>query len=44
MRLLRSLIQRWHALHDAARRELLRDPTIILFERASDSGDGAHGR
>ncbi|WP_298401133.1 hypothetical protein [Sphingobium sp.] len=47
MSLLLSALQRWRALHDAARREFLRDPNVILFERASKpatSGHGAHGR
>ncbi|MFC3443688.1 hypothetical protein ACFOKF_21245 [Sphingobium rhizovicinum] len=47
MSLLLSALQRWRALHDAARREFLRDPNVILFERASASAasrDGAHGR
>lgn len=47
MSLLHSLIQRWRTVRDAARRELLRDPTVVLFERAPDTGfpgEGVHGR
>jgi hypothetical protein len=33
MRLLRSLIKGWNDLRITARREFLRDPDVILFER-----------
>lgn len=35
MRLLRSLIEGWGRWRDVARREFLRDPNVILFERAA---------
>lgn len=45
MSLLRSLPQRWARLREAARREFLRDPDVVLFERAAGPvRDGAHGR
>ncbi len=45
MRLLRSLGQSWTRLREAARREFLRDPNVILFERrANPASEGAHGR
>lgn len=44
MRLLRSLIHSWVRLRDAARREFLRDPDVILFERVASSQESAGGR
>jgi len=45
MNLLRSLPQRWARLREVARREFLRDPDMILFERrAEPASEGAHGR
>lgn len=47
MSLFRSLSRRWRALREAARREFLRDPAVILFERIAEpvpSGDTVHGR
>lgn len=45
MPLLRSLAPRWGRLREAARREFLRDPDVVLFERAGGPiRDGAHGR
>lgn len=32
---LRLLVAKWNRTVDAARRELLRDPNVILFERAA---------
>jgi hypothetical protein len=45
MSLFRSLTQRWTLLRGAARREFLRDPDVVLFERqAEPRREGAHGR
>lgn len=45
MTLLRSLARRWTRLREAARREFLRDPDVVLFERRVETaGDGVHGR
>ncbi len=43
MSLLRSLIHGWVRLRDAVRREFLRDPNVILFERAASRQEGAGG-
>ncbi|WP_200928366.1 hypothetical protein [Sphingobium sp. Leaf26] len=44
MSLLRSLPQRWARLREAARREFLRDPDVVLFERRVEPlGDATHG-
>ncbi|WP_324058573.1 hypothetical protein [Rhizorhapis sp.] len=40
MRFLRSLLGTWVKLRDAARREFLRDPHVILFERSSGQSGG----
>lgn len=37
MTLFRSLGQRLNRLREMARREFLRDPDVVLFERGSDS-------
>ncbi|WP_269748640.1 MULTISPECIES: hypothetical protein [Sphingobium] len=44
MKLVRSLIQGWIRLYDAARHEFLRDPTVVLFERAATNRESARGR
>ncbi|WP_416464274.1 hypothetical protein [Sphingomonas sp. VDB2] len=45
MRLLRSLGQRWTRLWIAARREFLRDPDVVLFDRRPDPArEAAQGR
>ncbi|MCI4591898.1 hypothetical protein MOK15_17580 [Sphingobium sp. BYY-5] len=36
MSLLRSWGQRWNQLRNAARREFLRDPNVVLFERGPE--------
>lgn len=38
MALLHFLGATWYRLRDAARREFLRDPDVILFERIVDPG------
>ncbi|WP_157009796.1 MULTISPECIES: hypothetical protein [Sphingobium] len=43
MKPLRALIDSWLRLRDAARREFLRDPNVILFERAPQQ-ESAGGR
>jgi len=45
MSLFHSLSQRWTRLRVAARREFLRDPDVVLFERQPEPRrEGAHGR
>lgn len=45
MSLLRSLSPLWARLREAARREFLRDPDVILFERAgAPVREDVHGR
>ncbi|WP_281061261.1 hypothetical protein [Sphingobium sp. Sx8-8] len=44
MSLLHSLIHGWRRLRDAARREFLRDPEVILFERTLPHQEGTGGR
>lgn len=49
MTFLHSLIQGWARLREAARREFLRDPDVILFERVAEPSpalarEGARGR
>jgi hypothetical protein len=38
MALLHFLGASWHRLREAMRREFLRDPNVILFERGAESG------
>lgn len=44
MNLLRSLVESWSRWRDAARREFLRDPDVILFDRAASRQESAGGR
>ncbi len=44
MKLLRSLVESWSRLRRAARREFLRDPDLILFDRAGPKQESAGGR
>ncbi|HKY80417.1 MAG TPA: hypothetical protein VJM09_02975 [Sphingobium sp.] len=44
MSLLRSLIHGWVRLRDATRREFLRDPDVVLFERTTTGQEGIGGR
>jgi len=41
---LRSLITSWNRLRDAARREFLRDPDVILFDRAAPKQESLGAR
>lgn len=41
---LRFLILCWSRLRDAARREFLRDPDVILFDRAAPERESLGGR
>lgn len=43
---LRSLLIRWQRFRDTAAREILREPNVILFERAAEplaTREGARG-
>ena len=44
MNVLRSLLQGWVKLRDAARNELLRDPNVILFERRPEQAPDLAGQ
>lgn len=44
MKLLHILFTQWRRLNDAARKEFLRNPDVLLFERNPHSGKSAGGR